>query len=244
MSYSIKENVIRKLKSNGVDFKDLSIKERDDIDIVKIAINIHPRNFLFISERLKKDKDLILYAINRDNMLYLHLDSYLKKDNEIVLAALRKNIMIFNYCDKSFLTDRKNIDLLLNSSDFNGVNKLLYLKKIIDKNKDLADDTYWLTGVMLKIESNSEDVGFEAHMYNIKMLEIFLSNKDLKLYFPTLNIKNLAYIRDMEEVINNEKITKDRLLFILNEVSSFSLEKEMQKELGSINNKCSKSLKF
>lgn len=93
---------------------------RDDLEIVKVAINKSPANIEYIGDKLKyllNNKEIILNAVSQDGELLRFASDGLKNDNDVVMAAIKRNINSIKYVGNNFkylLDDKKMIEEAIN----------------------------------------------------------------------------------------------------------------------------------
>jgi hypothetical protein len=110
--------LIKRLKRSEFDglidfsFKDANRKFKDDLEIVKIAVNYSPSNFKYTSERIRGDENIVLeiIEINVDIIEY----SLIKTD-KIFQKALALNGNTIRYCPDSYKKNRSIVISALNN---------------------------------------------------------------------------------------------------------------------------------
>jgi hypothetical protein len=116
---------------------------KNDIEIVKIAIDNNPESFQFCSSKLRDNKDIVemtmkkslgcfdvlLYAGKKickdknfilDNLDFchhflFHINEKLFQDREFISKLIKRNPYLISRVDKSFLQDKNNNDIITNA---------------------------------------------------------------------------------------------------------------------------------
>ncbi len=69
---------------------------KDDVDVVTLAVSLNSFNYILASERLKKYKQIALLAMANDCRIYNNLDESFKDDPEILFLSLVHLINLFH----------------------------------------------------------------------------------------------------------------------------------------------------
>jgi hypothetical protein len=79
----------KKRKKNRRIIKNVSSRLMDDIDFVKVALELGANCLPYVSERLNDDKEIVLLAVKKNGRFLQHASDRLKDDWDIVTCRPR-----------------------------------------------------------------------------------------------------------------------------------------------------------
>ena len=122
LSKEFKNNILKKIKKNGLALQYISNELKNNKEIVLTAVKQDGLALQYASNELKKNKEVVLTAVNQNGMALQYTTNF---DEKIIIDALNQNIKVLNYLNK-WVINYKNI---INNFSFEK-NKEIILKII------------------------------------------------------------------------------------------------------------------
>jgi hypothetical protein len=102
-----KEEAIESVGRFGANLDNVSIKFRNDKDVVLVAVRGWGNALKWASKKLKNDRDVVLEAVKQDGQALVWASEELRDDKEVVLAAVKNNTLAILYASENLLNDKE-----------------------------------------------------------------------------------------------------------------------------------------
>lgn len=97
------------LSKNGNLLSLLTEEQKDDAELVYIAIRNKPESFLFASEKIRNNKIIVNLALEKNGNSLEHTTEEIKKNRDLVLVALKQNYNSLRFAAADLLDDKEFI---------------------------------------------------------------------------------------------------------------------------------------
>lgn len=133
INYLTKEQIIKHIYSDRVEYKDLPQEYFSDKEVTLAAVERDSSNIQYASKSMKNDKEIVAIATKQDLHMFKYASDMLKNNKEFVKKLVSRDGFVVRYASEELRSDYEVMKLAMS----NNITSFFYASQELQNNLEL-----------------------------------------------------------------------------------------------------------